>query len=373
MTRRKRLLALAFAAMVLLFLEGLARLVPEPVPEARGIVLVPHPTRGWTLAPPQGGLDARGPYQLDDDGMRLPARPGPADAPRVLTTGDSSIFGDGLSDGEALHDALARELDHAGISADVATVAVPGYSTLQTAAVLDELGWAREPALLVIGNLWSDGNLDVFRDADLLAALSSPWARAERILGNSALFRQLRRVLNLALGRSAFTRVTWPRPGMAGVRRVPLADYAKALDTLLAEARERGVGALVLGLADREMIERGLEDDHLFAPYVAAQRAVAGSRGVPWVEGGAAYRASARPWDELLRGDGLHPTRAGIGELARAVADRLAAEGWPGNRLIPGEAASLDLPDDPRATGHNPVQHSVQLDILGGGERPAPR
>ncbi|MDP7114720.1 MAG: SGNH/GDSL hydrolase family protein, partial [Myxococcota bacterium] len=121
------------------------------------------------------------------------------------------------------------------------------------------------------------------------------------------------------------------------------------------------------------MIERGLPDDHLFAPYVAVQRAIAESRAVPWVDGGAAYRASGRPWDELLRGDGLHPTRAGIGELSRAVADRLAALGWPGTRLVPGEAAPVILPDDPRATGRNPVQHSVQLDILGGGERPAPR
>jgi hypothetical protein len=373
MAQRKRLLALAFAAMVLLFIEGLARLVPEPVPEQRGIVLVPHPSRGWTLAPPAGGSDAHGPYRLDEDGMRLPARPGPADAPQVLTTGDSSIFGDGLADGEALHDVLARDLDRGGISATAATVAVPGYSTLQTAVVLDELGWAREPDLLVLGNLWSDGNLDVFGDADLLAALSSPSARAERALGHSALFRQLRRLLNLTLGRSAFTRVTWPRPGMEGQRRVPLADYAAALDRIMTAARVRTIGVLVVGLADREMIEHGLAEDHLFAPYVAVQRAVCASRGVPRVDGGTAYRSSGRRWDELLRADGLHPTPDGIAELSRAVAERLAAEGWPGNRLVPGEAADVTVPDDPRAEGRNPVQHSVQLDILGGSERPANR
>ncbi len=369
MTRRRRLVALAFAAMVLLFVEGLARLVPEPVPEARGIVLLPHPSRGWTLGAPAGD----GPYRLDRDGLRAPARPGPADAPRVLTTGDSSIFGDGLADGQALHDVLAKELSRARREADVATLAVPGHSTLQTRVVLDEVGWARDPDLLVIANLWSDGNLDAFHDAELLAALSSPAARLERLLGHSALFRLLRRGLNSALGRSAFTRVTWPRPGMEGVRRVPLEDYAAALDGMLEDARARGVGALVLGLADREIIERGLTDGHPFAPYLATQRAVADSRGVAWVDGGAAYQASGRGWDELLRGDGLHPTAAGIGELARAVADRLVTEGWPGEALLPGTSGAVSLPEDRSSGTARPLGHSVQLDILGGGERPEPR
>jgi acyl-CoA thioesterase-1 len=87
----------------------------------------------------------------------------------VLVLGDSSFFGHGVREAETLPAQLEQALRARGVDARVQNFGVPGYSSIQSRALLDEQGWAADPDLVLIGSLWSDNNIDGFRDADLLA------------------------------------------------------------------------------------------------------------------------------------------------------------------------------------------------------------
>lgn len=362
---RRRLAALAVGVALLALAEGVARLVPGPSAAARGIVLVAHPRRIWTLGEP---VEERGRppfYRLTPEGFRRPAVDGPADAPLVLTTGDSSVFGDGIPDGATIHDRLQETLSRRGVPARVGTIAVPGHSTLQTRASLAEAGWDLHPDVLVVGNLWSDSNLDAFRDADLLAAAGAPLARAEALLSGSALFRHLRGAVNGALGRPRARKITWPTPGATGVRRVPLADYARGLEAILDEARARDVGVVVLTLANVPVLREGVRLDQEWAPYFTVQAAVAEARRVPRVMAAPLFRASRLSSEALFR-DQLHPTEQGAALLAEGVAAALITAGWPARRPVPAEAPPVTVPADPFGGDDVSTKPSVQRDLLDG-------
>jgi hypothetical protein len=68
-------------------------------------MMVPHPTRIWGLSPGQYRMEGVT-VEMDADGMRVV--PPSAALRRVLTVGDSSIFGHGLPNEGTLHLQLAR-------------------------------------------------------------------------------------------------------------------------------------------------------------------------------------------------------------------------------------------------------------------------
>lgn len=333
-------LALALGVGLLLAAEGVARLFPEPEPP-RGVVLVPHFTRIWTLA---AGREHSF-FRVSPDGLRVTGTPGPPEAPLILTTGDSTLFGDGVEDRYTIHDVMGASLRGAGVPARTGTLAVPGYSTLQTRAVLHEVGWNLSPSLLVVGNLWSDSKVDDFRDADLLARLQSPMGRAEALASHLALFRQVRGAVNRSLGRPVTRIISWPTDGaQVGIRRVPLKLYAANLQAILEEARVRGVGVLFLGLASRPMLAQDPRNLDAWLPYVTVQEQVAQAHGCPRVD---ARQVLAGQAVESVLVDDVHPTLLGYRLLGEALAARLVEEGWPTNRLLPREAPPVEVGPDP--------------------------
>jgi hypothetical protein len=361
----RALLALLVASAALLLLELGARLVPGASPPSNPLwtLLAPHPTRLWWMAPGKG-LSAGVPVHIDANGMRLPLRDGTG--PLVLTLGDSTFFGHGVADGWTLHEQLRAVLHDRGVDIRAETVAVPGYSTLQTRVAMDEYGWDLHPDLLVIGNLWSDNNFDFFEDALLLARERSGAARAERLVGHSALFRLVKRGVNTVLGRPSAMRVTWPTPASEGFRRVPIGLYTATLDGLVAEAGRRAIGAVLIAPANREILDGQFIDE--WKPYFEAQRLVAEAHGLILVDSGAALRASRFPPERLFL-DRMHPTAEGHGVIARALADALVAGGWPGgSRLLPKTSPAPAPPEDPYARGKAPEGHSLQYWAMEAGD-----
>ncbi len=334
------LLAALTVIPVIGLIEVAARAGEAPASATAGM-MVPHPSRIWALQPGAFTLEGVA-VRIGADGLREPAADGPADGGLILTVGDSSIFGHGVPDGAALHDQLQQQLPQSRVR----SFAVPGYSILQSARLLEEQGWARRPRLLIIGNLWSDSDTDRFTDAALLAALDSPITRADRLLSGLALFRQLRLALNRLTGRPDHWRIGWPdAPDRAGKRRVPPAEYAAALHALLGRAAQDGAAALLLTLTSRWRMDQ--PGGASWEPYVRIREDTAASWSVPLLDAQTVFTASGLPPDALFI-DGLHPTAEGHRILAAGLAAQISAMGWPGALPLPVRpSAPAPLPPEP--------------------------
>jgi lysophospholipase L1-like esterase len=353
-TLRFRVVASAVAALLVLGALEVAARVAAPVLPAfavtpgkeASVLLNPHPTRLWYTAP---GLKESAGFKasINTLGLRgaLPADPKPEGRPRVLLLGDSSIYGHGVADDETLAVQLERALYAQGVAAEVINGGTPGYSTEQTIRFLDEVGWGLEPDLLIVGNLWSDNNYDLFQDADLLRtvdAFAGP-------LAGSALYRLSAAWGDRLRGGRGARVVTWTegdqRPAEGG-RRVPLPAYAANLAAIADGARARGVGVVYLALTNqlRQVDDR---PTHSWGPYFAAQRAVANWYGLPVLDAQFVFLASGKSGDALFV-DAMHPSAEGFRLLAENAARRLTAEGWPAAaRYAPRDAPfpGLDFAD----------------------------
>ena len=288
-----------------------------------------HPTRMWALSPGAFELEGAG-YTVGESGLRQAEEVG---APhRVLTLGDSSIFGHGVSDGDTLHWALGDALGEVGVVADVLCGGVPGYSTLQTQVLLEEAGWDLAPDLLVVGGLWSDNNQDFFEDAAWLEALARPAWQLEYFLDRSHAWRWLRR--RTAPPGEPEIKISWIRePTQTKGRRVALSRYARALDEILLEAAERDVGVVVLAPSNRARLRQD-RGPHPWDDYFAAMEKVASRRGALWIDASDGLRSAGLEPDEAFL-DEMHPTGDGNRAIAAELAQGLARAGWPGVFLVP--------------------------------------
>ncbi|NOY26958.1 MAG: hypothetical protein GXP62_13900 [Oligoflexia bacterium] len=324
-------LALVLGSVLVLLggAELLARTLWHPDQQpVSGYGLPAHRTRLWGLPPGEVLGSPQTPIHINAQGLRAVELTG---APlRALTLGDSNIFGHELADGDTLHAALRTELLRAGLDVDVLCGGVPGYSILQSLRLLDDVGWALKPDLLVVGNLLSDSTSERFRDQDLLAALDRPGRQAaDSLLRHSAALRWLS--LWLRPLSNAERNIVWLRtPGVVEHARVPVPSYRQALETLADRAASRGVGVIFLELATADAL-RGEPDGEAWR---LAMRLVAEQRGIPHVSGVAALRAAGLDVDTALL-DPVHANPAGQRAYAQALADALVVAGWPEQDLAP--------------------------------------
>ncbi|MFH1469099.1 MAG: GDSL-type esterase/lipase family protein [Pseudomonadota bacterium] len=360
------------AAVVLAALEGLARLLSGGAPSPDDVAaygsneLTWHPTRLWSLMPgTRKTIFAT--CSIGEDGLRgsPPEVPRPTDRQRILVLGDSSWFGAGLADDQTLAVQLEARLRQRGLDVEVVNGGVPGYSTEQTLLELEEIGWGYDPTLLMIGALWSDSNYDAFRDADLLRRLSL----TRSILGRSSLFRGASRVLAWLGGQGARRLVTWPTAQQAPEwtqRRVPVVDYARNLDTMIRDARARGVGAVLLAPGNKPILQHGLTAQEAWYPYFRAQERVAEHHGVPLLRAWEALGAQAGEGGlQALFLDEMHPSALGQALIADAATALLVEAGWPGARLTGVEQPfDLDLVGTDPFRGGNVDLGSIQMEFL---------
>ncbi len=339
---------------VALLAEGIARLVPPAPPEAGelAVLLSPHPTRIWGLTP--GTFQEAGvAVQIGDDGLRA-VRPNPGGL-RVLTLGDSSIYGYGLPRAQTLHAALGRALAALGEPAEVRCGAVPGYSTEQALQLLEDQGWALEPEVLVVGTLWSDTNVDHFQDRIWMAAQREGEAAVERGLARSAAFRWLRRWLT---PQSAwYLPVGWIRdPTITGQRRVPLADYRANLARLVRGGEAHGARSVLLAPANRirmDDLRRKSPARHGWADWFEAMGAVAEDLDVPLVDVRDVLQAAGLTNDQAFLDD-MHPTGPANAAIAAALAQAIRPPGSPGSAPPPGSGSAPGDPPRPHSTGGSP-------------------
>lgn len=352
--------------------EGAARVVGPSAIGFRGgdpgvTLMVPHPTRLWALGPgprQNAGITA----QIAANGLRgeMPSGARAAGEERILVLGDSSFFGHGIPDEATIPVHLQAQLRAAGVQAAVINGGTPGYSTEQSLRLLDEVGWALEPTLVLVCNLWSDNNTDGFRDRDLLHTAD---VQRENVLMRSSLVGLVAGWVDRARGGEGARLVTWTKSSEwpeARERRVPLQDYAANLDRIARDARDHGAGVAFLSPANQGLVEGQFREGAGWDPYFDAQAKVAAWHGAPVVS-----------MKKALQNDGLetaadfvdvmHPSGAGAAAVAQEAAAVLVAAGWPSARLLartdPFDASALV--DDRRfANGGQPPQFSPQAQLF---------
>lgn len=142
-------------------------------------LMVLDPRRGWVLRP---GLRGHTPYAKDvainSQGLRDRefAVPKPEGVYRILMIGDSLTFGSGVASADSLPKQLEAKLGSAAV--EVINAGVPGYGTYQERLLLEDVGLAYQPDLVILGFFHND--------------LESPRYHGKRWLGaRNALSRRL--------------------------------------------------------------------------------------------------------------------------------------------------------------------------------------
>ena len=259
-----------------------------------------------------------------------PVLPKPDGVRRILTTGDSSVFGFGVRE-EAVFSAVAAE--QLGEEVEAINASIPGYSSYQSINLLRLRALKTDPVLIVIGNIWSDNNFDSFVDRDLLATTTgyerSPTARLQRILSGSAVYRVADWKLRVRARSKKIRTVSWQVGSQQhiGLRRVAINDYAKNLEILAGIADEVGAEIVFLLLANEEDVRTHVGGEKAWTPYREVMRQAAARHGAPIIEVPELFRDSGLSKDALFL-DEMHPTVAGhrlMGEALVAVLTPWAA------------------------------------------------
>jgi lysophospholipase L1-like esterase len=252
--------------------------------------------------------------------------PKPAGVRRIVTTGDSSVFGVGCTLPNVFSSVLEREL---GDGVEVINAGVPGYSSAQSLRQLEPLWEPLAPDLVVVGNQWSDNRFAGFEDHEMMERLASRRFRfSQRLVGilrHCALFETLYGLGN----RRSRQEIGW---GMMaedfsyGPRRVPIDDYVANLDAFVERAQQADAEVLFLMLPNRTDL-RAPERFWPWQPYRDAMRAAANRHGCPLVEVPPLFRVSGEPVRKLFL-DQVHPSRLGHRLIGQAIADTVRQTGW---------------------------------------------
>lgn len=346
-------------------LEGIARVAfsadltaleaPPPQPADGAPTMKGNPYLLWEQAPGvrrEHGVVAH----INSMGLRGPEPeiPKPSGVRRILVTGDSSVYGFGVTDGEPFIDVAAAQLGVEGWNA-----AIPGYSTYQTINLLEMRALELEPDVIVVANLWSDNNFDDFVDKDLINAYSSFdgsfQAKSSRVLKTSALYRVMRFRLIEGSTQAQARSVGWQvgGEGQSGLRRVEIDDYAANLDHIVELADRVGAQVAFVILANRVDVEQPGNDGMAWVPYRQVMRETAERHGAPVLDVPAVFAESGQSATTLLL-DEMHPTRTGHALIGAALAEVL--EPWANGEPLQSGGTGAERPDytDPHA--HSTIQ-----------------
>ena len=358
---RKALFSLGPVLLLLGIGEIATRLAGAPVcepivPTATGWdTMVGDPRYLWKLEAnrrmdsPDGAVT-----QINAVGLRtklLPTDAKAKDERRLLVTGDSSVYGWGQPDGLTYAEQLEAELNanFTGVTFHVINLGVPGYSTMQTLRQLEDLGWAYQPDLLVVHNIFSDCNIDAFQDevamqltnpdgtlgrkllhrSRLYCSVYMPWARTQSTANQSP-----NRVLQPGnpVGKNAGATLE-AIDQIIDLSRVPLGDYLDNLDTIREGAAAHGAKMILAPLAQEwdvgiwnAPMAPPTEGQVLpWYPYRTAQAEWATDKGVPRIYLPDVFKAAEVDKNTLFI-DNMHPSVTGASIMAHEVVKLLRAD-----------------------------------------------
>jgi lysophospholipase L1-like esterase len=309
--RSRPILAVLSLILFLAITEIVGRLViPDNPPRADGFAS--DPTLGWIL-PAATTMQWRGrAARINQLGLRGP-EPRTNPAARILMVGDSSMFGDGVKDGETMPAQLARLLPNV----DVQNGGVPGYTCIQTREWIARLDSRFRPDILVSYNQHSD-----FRKA----------SNHDQVVAGASLGP----LVGTGIGRLLTQGILWMRIS-SGRSNLSLGEYRSCLEDLVESQKEHGGHTIfvvpfstddfpsspIYGLPGPEPEGERLGD------YRKAMREVAAKSDNLSLDGGEVVRGAGLTQGNSLQ-DVVHPTALGHQTLAQSIAAAIQKSGWIG-------------------------------------------
>ncbi len=344
---KKALFGLAAVLLTLGALEGAAQLAeaawpvrrfPLPTPgdnyrfmhelqsrrlaDGSGIPMIANLQRRWAMAPGELLMDKHK-VRINAAGLRGPElAPRRPDEVRILTLGDSSIFGACAAE-EDVFSAVAAALLSRRWRRRVTGIngGIPGYDSRQSLTLLREVGPKVRPSLVVIGNIWSD-IYSSEKGVDMQVGRASlPWP-----LAHLALCRRIQSVLEPAPPAPRKVRFLSSRDDVGAVAgggpppRVSPKQYRKNLEAMVKVTLALGARPAFL------MLPAPVDFDEVPPPrtiirYRHLMRQVAARHGAPLLDGREVFRAVGSGFWFV---DQVHPSPEGHHLLGRALAELLA-------------------------------------------------
>ncbi|MCB9791259.1 MAG: SGNH/GDSL hydrolase family protein [Alphaproteobacteria bacterium] len=281
-------------------------------PFEQGIRLVYDPVRGVRMALPDDPS-----VHVNRLGLRGPELPEakPEGELRLLTLGDSTIWGHAVPDGAVFSELAAAQLSaERGRPVRAVNGAQPGHTSADSLRSLEVLGAQIAPDIVLIANLWSD----LFHEA------SPVFAEPPGQSAPSALYRLAHR----ALGPLIEPRlVSWidpergvglPAPGLEPHTALP--TYLRNLSELGARSRALGAEPVFLLLpAPIDLDPAGPPE--FIRRYRHAMRATAERLDAPLIDAAQGFLDAGAT--NALFYDQVHPSLAGHALLGELVAEGL--------------------------------------------------
>lgn len=294
-------------------LPGAATMPEQPRGLARGIPMAPHGRRAWALPANTEMVETNVRTRVNSLSLRGPdLGPKRSNEKRLMTLGDSSVFGFGVEE-EAVFGAVASAQLTRSWGVDVTSVngGTPGYTSVQALQTLQDVGHQVQPDIVVIATLWSD-----------LFQTDTPIERAGGQQHPSALYRLTTRALAPLLPAPT---VGWLEgdqgaPAMGREARVGLERYRQSLDSLVSLTRQLGGTPVVLILpAPADLDSEPLPPT--ISAYRQELRLLASRHGLVLVDGASVFDEKAGSNADFY--DQVHPSESGHLKLGQALGDAI--------------------------------------------------
>lgn len=352
---KNRRFAFTFVTLLVLFLcfEGAARVFGvcachAPVPSTGSWQEMQADKRYlWRLTPnyvirgPDGGSTTINALGLRDSFL---PREKAKNERRILTTGDSSVYGWGVPEGRTYQEVLESGLNRTfpQYRFEVINLGVPGYSSVQSLRLLDDVGWSYQPDMLMVSNIFSDCNIDTFQDEKALAMVNvddSPLHHSRTYCAMWNLYAQWYSTSNqernrvLMPGVPRDTTILEKVDQVVDLSRVPLTRYLENLETMRTVASAHGAGMMLVPLAQEwdvgqwsvPSLARPVPGQVLpWHPYRKAMAQYASTHSLPLVSMPDAF-GQAKASGRRLFNDPVHPSPDGAAVMAEALLQYFSA------------------------------------------------
>jgi len=305
---RRMGMGLLVSAGLLGILEVASRLLLPAIPDPAASqptedAMEPSATLGWVPKPGESrAFGVPGRTWINAQRTRNPEfTPPKAGEKRLLTIGDSTVYGVLVNDREVFGSVAASKLQRK-LNTPVTAIngGIPGYSSEQSMRLL------RGPLAdvpfdyLVVATQWSDSQP---ADAPDAWRFSRVGAAVSEVMFSSGLYRLLDYAL---VGPRSAEVVEWELHAEPGSRRVPLRAYRRNLHAFADIARDRGAEPVYLVLpSDRDLRREPLEPPR--PEYRDALREVAAAEEALLIDGATPFAGG----DRSLMLDDVHPSRGG--------------------------------------------------------------